>query len=223
MNRAGFLWVFPCVCLLGGCEKKPTDGLVDPNPGNAVAPTGQALVVYDDVLKTGGGMGLFPSNENQQIALDSTDGPHSGRRCIRYSWNGQDIPNPGTVPNPEHTFAGFDLVVSNDLTTLAAAPARNLSAAGYTTVTFWLRGTLSDSATLKVEAPGTGFTSTIAPSITVTSLSGGWQQFTINISTADLISVKEFFKLTFVYTQPTGTTAAGGGGTVFVDDIQYNR
>ena len=181
------------------------------------------MIIYDDTLKTGGGVGLFPSGDNQQINLASTTLPHSGEFCINYSWNGNDVSNPGGSPNPEHTFAGFDLFVSNSFTTLASTPGRDLSAAGYTQVTFWLRGSLSASTTIKVEVAGTGSTSTIAPSIIIGTLQNYWQQFSVPVSPSDLKNVKEFFKLTFVYAQPTGTTAPGGGGSVFVDDIQYQK
>lgn len=193
---------------------------MDPNPSNAVPVAGIPLSIYSDQLDTGGGLGLFPSSNNQQIDTASRDNPHSGRRCIRYSWNGQDVPNNGT---PEHTFAGFDLVVSQDLTTLSSAAGRNLSAAGYTKLTFWLRGTLTENTTIKVEGPGNGNSNTILPSVTVTSLSNNWQQFTINASPGDFNNVKEFFKLTFVFAQPSGTTVAGQGGTVFADDVQFSK
>jgi len=178
------------------------------------------VVFGNGSLQTGGGVDFFPSAQNQQLAFDFRDNCHSGPRCISYFWNGQDVLNSGVA---EHTFVGFDLLVSQNFSTLAGTPARNLSAAGYTKVTFWMRGSLSDSTQVKVEAPGTGNQSTLAPTLIITSLLGSWQQFTVSAGPGAFSNVKEFFKVTFVYNQPTGTTNHGDGGSVFIDDIHFEK
>jgi hypothetical protein len=211
-------WVLPCICLLSGCEKKPTDGLVSAN-SNAVAPTGTPMVIYDDSLETGGTVGLIPSGDNQQISLSYTNNPHSGRYCISYSWNGNPVSNPppSLSPNPEQTFAGFQLIVAT------GAPPRNLSAAGYTTCTFWLRGNLSSNVSVQVQGPSNGNSNTIAPTYTPANVSNSWTQYAFSISPGNLQSVAVFFGLTLIYAQPTGTTNPGQGGTVYVDDIQFSK
>jgi len=213
-------WILFLAGLLVGCEKNPSDGLVSPNQGNAVPFAGAPFIIYDDALETGGGVDFFPSAQNQQLSFTSTDNPHSGKRCMSYTWSGSDVPNGATT---EHTFVGFDLLVSANFSTLATTPGRNLSAAGYTKLTFWARGTLSENTTFKVEGPGTGDQSTFSPIINVATLTNSWQEFTINAGPGDFNNVKEFFKLTFLFTQPTGTTVAGQGGTIFVDDIHFEK
>jgi hypothetical protein len=63
--------------LLGaGCKHNPIERLADPNPSGArpFPATGGVYTIYDDELKTGGGLGFIPGGENQTIDLLSSGG-----------------------------------------------------------------------------------------------------------------------------------------------------
>ncbi len=58
---------------------------------------------------------------------------------------------PGRTPNPEFTFAGFDLMHVPTIAAYSSKPGRNIQAAGYTKVTFYARGSLSTYTVVKID------------------------------------------------------------------------
>src|ERR1041385_398507 len=95
-NKNRICWAVCVAFILAGCKKNPIDRLVNPVPDGALSQTNHIFVIYDDELKTGGGLGLFPGGENQTITLLDASSPRRSDNQIRYSWNGQDVPDEGT-------------------------------------------------------------------------------------------------------------------------------
>ena len=234
------LWSLVFGLIVSACNKSPFDRTRDASGGGALNQFGVAssLVVFNNELKTGGGAFEYPGGNNQILSFNDTSNPVS-RRSIRYMWNGQPV---GGDPSNPPTFAGFDLAVSIGASDYPSVPARDLSKAGYTQVTFYARGSLSSNTDLKIEVADDGNVNTPDPCITLSTngtddhcsdvvldplammpktLTSSWQQYTITVPNSALKSVKDFFKATFVFTPVVGFTSPGQGGVAYFDVIQY--
>lgn len=211
-----FINVF--LVLMIGCDRNPLKKTSILAEEGLLPGINSTFIVYDDVLKTGGNLFTYPGGENQVVDLESRNAPFSGKKCIRYSWTGGDVQD-ANLGIQRHDFVGLDLPVSQGSEDFDAAQSVDLSAGGYTKISFWIKGSLSTNTTLKIEAVDDGSTSTSAPVLTLSSISSTWEKKEIAITPSHLLSVKEFFKITFIYTQPTGTTTPGNGGIVYIDDI----
>lgn len=210
--------------LFAGCERNPVDRLVNPIFDGAVPQTSGIFVVFDDELKTGGGIQLIPGGENQSLNAQDRSLPQRSRIQFQYSWNGGNVTNFNVSPAVlQHAFAGMQLIVSPNSSTLSVTPARDLSTFGYTKMSFWIRGNLSQHNTVKIDGPSNGSLSASPASLTLTAsqLTGDWQYFEISIPSSDFSSVKVFAGVTIIYIQPPRTTTPGQGGTIYLDDIRY--
>jgi len=202
------------------CKKNPVDRLTNPLPDGSVPQSSGIYVIYDDELKTVGGLSFIPEAGNQSINLVDQSSPQRSRIQTRYSWNGQSVLNNGT---PQHTFAGFQFIITFDQANLASTPARNFSGRGYTKLTLYVRGNLSLNTKLRIEGPDDGDVGTTPSRTELTTLSSDWTKVTLVVPSADFSSVKSFITVSFQYTQPAFTTAPGDGGEVYLDDIQYEN
>jgi hypothetical protein len=225
-------WVTAFALLLGGC-KSPFERTKDADGSGALGPgtiggSGR-LVVYSNELQTGGGAFLYPSGENQALSFNDQSNPVSAR-SIRYTWNGQDVAG-------QNVFAGVDLMHTPTQATYSATTGRDLSAAGYTQVTFYARGALGTHVVVKVEVADEGNTGTAAPCMVLSAngtdgdpaspgctgrgqLTPSWtQQRVTGVTPTHLSNIKDFFKATFVYT--VSSTIDSSGGTLYLDQIQY--
>lgn len=215
------LLILSVVFLSGsGCKKNPVDRLTNPLESGSVPGTSGIYTVYDDELKTAGGLIFIPSGENQSIELTDLSAPRRNRNHLRYIWNGQDVPNNGSA---QHLFAGFSFVVSQDAASLASTPARDLSGRGYDTLTMYVRGSLSLHTKLRIEGPDDGTGGITAARTELDSLSSEWVKVTLSVPAGDFSSIKSFVTISFQYDQPAFTTAPGEGGVVYIDDIQYEN
>src|SRR5436189_4114313 len=100
------------------CKRNPVDRLLNPVPAGMVNGIGPNFYIYDDDLKTGGGLGFFPGGENQAIGLEDDTTPARSPNAIVYSWNGQDVTNFSAGGVLEHLFAGFSLTITPDFSTI---------------------------------------------------------------------------------------------------------
>jgi hypothetical protein len=201
--------------LTAGCRKNPIERLTNPVPGGAVPQSSGVFVLYDNELKTGGGLELFPTGDNQGIDLSNHDRPVNAGTQIRYVWNGQPV-------GGQQAFAGFSLIITPDDSTLSSTPAKNFSAAGYTEISMRIRGNLSFGNTLKIEGPSDG-TSTAAQPPVPPALTNEWQPFSFSIPSGDFAHVKIFATFSIQYSQPPRTTAPGEGGVIYIDDLRYEK
>ena len=216
MNGKRVRWMLAAAAVFFfACERNPIEKLVNPIPDGSVPQSSGLFVLYDDELRTGGGLGLIPGGGNQTISLADRSSPQRSTNDIHYAWNGGDVAG-------QHLFAGFSLLVTPDFTSFANARPKDLSGPGYTKVTLYLRGSLSAGTQIRIEGPdaGPGHTGTPYQS---SALSGSWTQISFAVPPADFQRVKVFLTVSFQFTQPAGTTDPGEGGEVFLDDIRYER
>ena len=216
-------WV-KCLCLsflvFVGCEKNPVDRLTNPLDDGSVPGSSGIFVIYDDELKTGGGVAFIPGGENQSIDFSDRSGPLDGKKSLRYSWNGGDVTNSTAT---QHLFAGFMLMTIDDVTQLDSSTGKNLTDPVYTKLTFWAKGSLDLNTTLRVEGPDDGTGGITPQRLDISNLTGDWQQYSINIPSSDFANVKIYFIATLQYAQPPRSTVPGFGGTVYFDDIRYSK
>ncbi len=203
---------------LGSCKKNPVDRLTNPNPDGAVPQNSGIYIIYDDELKTGGGLGLIPGGENQTIDLSDISEPRRSSLQIRYQWNGGDTP-------AQHLFAGYSFSVTPDLSTLSSATGKDLSASGYTKMTFFLRGELSEGNTLRIEGPSDGNSTTVPARMELgpSGVTSDWHAYTLSVPASFFSNVKVFATISIQYAQAPRTTNPGQGGTIYIDNIMYER
>lgn len=207
VNKIFKIMVVLLVLVLTSCDRNPLDLLYDPTGDGALGGGWGYWKIYDDQLNTRGGVMLSPTDEHQTFA-EVTGNPHSGERCIRYSWDGTELwsEKDGKLVN----WTAALLIVAPTWQEYEERE-KDLRPGDYNKITFWIRGSLSPGAKIRFEGPGPYFacpsTGNFAP------LPNTWTMKTINLSGFDLSQVKEFFKIVFV----------GGGGTAYVDDIAYSK
>ncbi len=193
----------------------------------------QGQVIFLNELVSGGGAFLFPSGENQALSFNDTSSPTNGT-SIRYAWNGQNV-------GAQHVFTGMDLMHTPQFVDYATTPGKDLQSGSFTRVVFDARGSLTTDTVVKVEVSDDGNPVTPAPCVILSAngqqddstppgtpatcqnlapLQGTWQRYTIPVTAANLASVKDFFKATFVF---KGSGGPGGGGVIFVNNIVYQR
>jgi len=241
-----FRLLIPAVLFFAACNKSPFERTHDADGKATGTFSGTTnLVIFNNELVSGGGAFLYPGGENQSLSFSDTSNPIS-HRSIRYGWNGGLLSAPGCPPDPTPLFAGFDLMHTAVFADYSSTPGRDLHQAGYTKVTFYARGSLSSHTVLKVEAatPSAAAGCAVPPVVPCLWLSdpngtdtddgvngqgcghkqltGSWQTYNIDIPAGWLAStrIKDFFKATFVFNQPSGVPT-GQGGTVYFDVIQY--
>ncbi len=208
--------IFLTVLLVIGCRKNPIERLTNPVPGGAVPLSSGVFTIYDDELKTGGGLALIPAGGNQLVDLSNRDNPVNAGTQVKYIWNGQPV-------GGQQLFAGVQFLITPDGSTLSAATAKNLSTPGYTTLKMKLRGVLSTANTLRIEGPSDGFSTAARLEIAGPDLSASWQDVTLTIPSVDFTSVKIFATFSIQYAQPPRTTAPGNGGVIYIDDLRYEK
>lgn len=225
--RANKFLITCCVPLLAliGCEKNPIDRLTNPVPeGQSDQVSGNYMIYSNGELFTLGGLGFIPGGENQSIDLRDSNSPMiNGKQQLRYHWNGQDVRDFNNGNTLQHLFAGFSLLITPNFDTLTNAQPKAMSGHGYGTIKFSARGSLASDTTLKVDGPGNGDANQVHATtpLTITTLSSSWQDYSMTIGASDLTAVKSFITFSFQYAQPSGTTVAGGGGTVYLQNIRY--
>ncbi|MCG3206216.1 MAG: hypothetical protein KCHDKBKB_02949 [Elusimicrobia bacterium] len=210
--------IFISLLIVSSCKTNPIDRLTNPLPDGDVSQSSGLFIIYDDELKTEGGLAFIPGGENQTIDLSDVSEPHRTVRQIKYAWNGGDT-------GSQHLFAGFQLLITPDGTTLASTNARDLSSAGYTQMTMYVRAQLSEGNTLRIEGPSNGDSNFVPARVELdaATLGQGWMAINLAVPAADFSAVKIFATFSIQYAQPPRTTNNGLGGTIFVDELRYER
>jgi hypothetical protein len=236
IKRLQFTLFFLLSASLISCEKNPISKVVDPAGTYNTGIWSGNWILYDDELKTDGATMVY----TQGVSLDfnSTDNPRSGKKCIRFSWDGSPVLTYKKLPaHPQDyvqgDFTGFGLICAKTLDEYFTG-TRDLSAGGYTKLTFWARGHLFDHVYLRVEANSDDANFSKIPSGTAGVWEGvvgpDWQKYTVTLDKNynSLAAAKDFVKVILAYDDdgdPTtaNTTSSNNGGTVFLDDIQLSN
>jgi hypothetical protein len=216
--------ILAVLLLLTACKRNPVDRLVDPTADGVVPGSSGIYTIFDDEIKTGGGLGLIPGADNQTIDVTDQSAPKRSIHAIRYAWNGKDVYNFETGQY-QHDFAGFHLYVPPLGSQLATASPKNLTVpVGYSKLKMFIRGSLSQDTTLRIEGPDDGTGGNVAArfdSGVDFTLTNDWQEITLAIPTGDFASVLFFLTISFQYNQPPRTDVGGDGGVIYLDDIRY--
>jgi len=207
VNKIFKLVIVLSVLILTSCDHNPLDKLFDPTGDGALGGGWGYWKIYDDQLNTRGGVMLSPSEEHQTFA-EVTGNPHSGERCIRYSWDGTMLWSEKDGKLVDWTAA---LLIVAPTWQEYEQREKDLRPGDYNKITFWIRGSLSPGAKIRFEGPGPR--GSCASTGDLSALPSSWTSQQINLTSTDLSQVKEFFKIVFV----------GGGGTVYIDDIAYSK
>lgn len=213
---------------LFSCESKTLKQFNNPYPEGALNAWSGVWKIYDDDLITGGNVAFIPSDldpPNNHLAISfnvTQENPPEGTRCMRFDWDGKELywAEQGRV---EHDWAGVSLIVATHWSLYDSTPAKDLSAGGYTKITFKAKAFVDNNTTIKFEGPvreDKGGKDYVRLSNTQLA---DWNTYTINVTPLDLKAVKDYFKVVIDF--PTGKNNGpyGNGGTVFVDDVRYVR
>ena len=122
----------------------------------------------------------------------------------------------------------------------AGTPGRTLTQAGYRSVSFYARGSLTSRTVAKIEvaddADGgrtppcvvlytdqSGVTNDLGNPCPISqTLTDSWRQYRISIDpSVDLAGVKDYLKATLVFNQLAPNTNPGTGGIIYLDQIFY--
>ncbi len=219
-NKLTLLALFLSMLSVYSCDKGPRlSRLYDPGTEEIISSGWGDWVIYDDMLKTRGDVNAF--TEIQDLDFEYKDNPYQGNRCIKFSWDGSDIIDyaDGTT---QHNFCGFGLVVVPDASAYnydtTKMPGKDLTPGGYTKITFYARGTLSPYTTLRLESPNGTYESTPPSDAWEDQVTSSWKKYEFNVS-APLSDVKEFVRIILKYVG----SGRGDGGTVYIDDIRYEK
>lgn len=171
--------------------------------------------LYSDDLQTGAwldGLDFWAGGNytgTPSIVLNSTNDPHGGARCIKFS-----NPGPQTTGGAGWWGCGMILLQAPGFTASNAAPGADISAGGYTRCKFWAR-VGSGSSPVSFEACNA--TANVVPVLTTT-----WQEYSIDLSSgasqSAMTAVKQFFA--------ANLGSGVGSGTVtpldiYIDDVRY--
>lgn len=211
---------------VAGCKRNPVERLTNPYPDGAVPQSSGIYVIYDDELNTGGGVAFIPGGQNQSIDFRDRSSPRTSVNQVRYTWTGGPVFSDETSPPGfQQLFAGFNLLVPVTREELPTTQGKDLSQNGYTKLKMRVRGRLALNNRLRVEGPddGTGGDTAVMTELTAAQLSEDWQDLELAVPAIHFSGVKIYMTVSIQYEQPPRTTQPGEGGTVYFDDIRYER
>jgi len=196
-------------------DVKVEDRLLNPIPSGATGKWSGTWVLYDDELKTGGGIMFYtepnPNNPNSQT-LDVSY-IENGNKCIRYFWDG-DVSYDSTWNVWQDKWCGMALIVGQDWTEVLTS-TKDLTQAAYKKISFKIKGKLSNSVRIKIEALVRigRYSSFPAATVVIDSLSEEWETYTLPLNNVSTINM--FFSLII---ENRGSSRSQGA-TIYLDDI----
>ncbi len=195
--------------LLWGCEKNPMRHLINPLSDGALGNVSWGeWVVYDDDVKTRGDIMLSPTDAHQVIE-EVSENPYSGKRCLKYYWDGEKIDRKDWVAAIFTTQPNWQYYQN--------PVAVDLSSGAYTKITFYARGNTIGNTKVIIKGPrGSGQTPDTNSVKMEISVESNWQKYTFNISNSDLTNVQQFFTIVF-----QNENSSPGGATLYIDEIKY--
>lgn len=131
---------------------------------------------------------------------------HTGEKSLKMGWDGRRSETYGTNATVDN--------VAFWLNTTNTGSSRNLSAAGYTKISFWCKASISGDTEAVINVFGHAYP---ARDLVIVGNSG-WTYYEIDIS-AYSSNIDTYISVTM---QPTGA-APCGGGTLYLDDIRLTK
>jgi len=178
-------------------------------------------ILYDEKLNTGGDFMLVPSDPGEPVVSleeKADDTAYSGRKYLRFSWNGEPIwweadPPDNPTSRYEHSFSGVCFIVATSYEYYDLTEPRDLSESGYRKLVLYIRGALDKGYYLKIEAPGGSAIDNITPT-------SSWKKYEVEIY--NLFKIKDFLKIV-IYYPSAETSPPGKGGHIDIDMVYYER
>lgn len=214
-----FLTVSFSFFIFCGCERNPAgalmyNGVNDSDPSTwgdpfilyrngdimtRVQPFEKAIGAYTNIWEKYGHLG-------NELEAQYNGVSHSGYKSFKMSWSGDH----------SETYSG---VLANNvnfwLNATASGDPRDLSAAGYKKISFWIKTSLKYNTELVINVFGHSY----PEKDIVIKDSSGWTYREVDISAYDHTSVKTYISVAM---QPE-TGSSCGGGTIYLDDIRLTK
>jgi hypothetical protein len=219
MKKSTVFLLFTAYCslvtVLAGCNKNPVTQLVQPSTVNTSSQWSGTFTLYDDDLKTGGGVMGIGWGPNFVVDFNSRENPYAGVKCIKIDWDGNKV----TTSNGEFfTYTGFSLIAALSYVDVLNV-SKNLTPGGYKKVTFWARkSSMASNTVLRVESPNGSSTSTPPTNALETALTDSWQKYSFDI-TGSLAVVRQYVNIIL----KTTDNKQGSGATIYIDDIKFTQ
>jgi hypothetical protein len=217
MNKAIVIAMALILPFLAGCEKSPTNRLLNPDgDGRASGWTG-SWMLFDDELHTDGNNvegWLFTWGSNFNVDFNCTDNPYKGKKCIKMDWNGGVLSYfyEGTIKAVTN-FAGFSFTTRDNLPI-------DLTGAHYRHLTFYARKEyMGSNVELRVEDPLGNKDSANSIDYWQGTLTDTWQKYTIDI--ADTLSHVEKFAAFSLKIANSDISCVGA--IVYIDNIELTQ
>lgn len=214
---------------LAGCEQNPIGKLIDPTVSNTTGASSGHWAIFSDELRTGGATMFLTTSEGQVLDFNCTENPVSGAKCMKYSWDGSAVTEYSSG-NRQSDYVGFMLIAAP---TLAGHDTitRDLSAGGYTKVSFYVRGSLNTHVVLRIEANNATYQTASGTNAWMSNtadrvVTSDWKRYEFALSGSQA-AVRDFIRIVLRYDEDgnpdTPNSAHSNGGTVFLDNIEYTR
>ena len=222
MKKILFLLIMT-VFVFSGCEKNPAgalmyNGVNDSDPSIWANP----FVIYRNgdirtrVLPIDDAIGAYTNiwekyyQDGNVLEASYVGVSHSGYMSFKMKWSGRESERFDT--NAVVYNVAFWLKTNGD------SSAKDLSAAGYTKISFWCKTELASDAAVVIKV----FVKNAETSPQfVISNNTNWTYYEIDISSYDSSSVKDYINVTMQ--RADGTAAPCGGGTIYLDDVRLSK
>lgn len=216
MNKAKNFILYSVFCVLftvlSGCNKNPINQLIEPDTNNNTVQVSGQWILYGDEIMTDGGVMFISWGQNYSVDFSCRENPRAGVKCTKIYWSGGSVNISGGTTS---LYTGFSLITAKEYTTYLTT-TRDISAGGYTKLTFWARkGFMSANTVLRVQSPNGTENSTAPVNVWEGTLSENWTQYSLNIA-GSLAAIKDYV----IVVLKTNDLRPGNGATVYIDDIR---
>jgi len=202
-----------CIICFTSCERYPVSALLGiPKPIDSWP---DPWYLYDDEINTKGSLAPKRWDDDpscadwDKVKLDFACKyhPKNGRNCIQFIWL-------GNINDSDKGYFGFGLMAREN-----PGGVINLETSGYSNLKFWIKGTLYNNCSFKMEIPRRGSnTPWVVREIKSYEISSSnWTEIVIPLPNVEDMEIEYDVAISLV---SDGIT---NGGTVYLDDIRFTR
>lgn len=214
---------------LAGCESNPLGRLINPERSDSAVASSGRWLIFGDEVRTNGATMFLVTDEGQKLDFNCVERPYAGTKCMKYSWDGSTVTQYSSGLR-QSDFVGFMLIAAPAIGEYDSVTS-DLSAGGYTKVSFYARGSLGTNVFLRLETQNANYKTPSGvnawqSNTTDRRLTSQWQRYEFALS-GSLAAVKDFIRIVIRYDEDGDpdipNTATTSGGTVYLDNIEYLR
>ena len=201
--------------VLAGCSKNPVSKLIEPVTVNKSQSWTTDWRIYEDELKTNGGVLMIGWGNGFVIDFESRENPYQGVKCMKVYWDGGTVTISGGSTD---LYTGFSLIAAKDYNDYLSV-SKDLSPGGYTKLSFYARKSfMSANTVLRIESPNGSNTSIVPNNVWQGTLTETWAQYSMDIS-GSLSSARHFVNIVL----KTTDGLKGNGAIVYIDEIRLTK